>query len=173
MHLSSFAAPVVSSSQCVNAPESGGAQLTISGLQFGISEPSASLLLASALCSTTSWTSATSAACTSVSNAAGQVLGLRIAIAAIIGTGLSITFDASSTLSPTPSPTSSASPRCDYPPPCEVIGTVGRGKGLAVCFQPNLSDAGANKCSGIVAVNGGGGLHDRGLVELGRMLSLL
>jgi hypothetical protein len=120
MHSSFFAAPVVSSSQSVNAPESGGAQLTISGLQFGISELSASLSLASASCTTTSWTSATSAACTSMANTAGQVLGIRIVVAAIIGTGSSIVFDAS----PTPSLTPSPSPRCDDPPPCELVETI-------------------------------------------------
>ena len=108
-----FAAPVVSSSRTVNAPESGAAQLTISGLQFGLSEPSATLWLASASCSTTSWTSATSAVCTSVSSAAGPVNGLRIAVAAIVGTGSSVQFDVSLTPSPTSSPTSSPTPRCD------------------------------------------------------------
>jgi hypothetical protein len=48
------------------------------------------------------------------------VRGLRIVVAAIIGTGSSITFDAS----PTPSPTPSPSPRCDDPPPCELVGTA-------------------------------------------------
>ncbi len=77
-------------------------------------------------------------------------------------------FDAS----PTPSP----SPRCDDPQTSELLGTIRCLKGFVVCFQPNaagLSDAGANNCSVVLAVNAGGGLHDRGLVELGRMLSLL
>ena len=164
MHSSPFAAPVVSSSQSANAPESGGAQLTISGLQFGISEPSASLSLASASCSTTSWTSATSAACTRMSNTAGQAFGLRIVVAAIIGTGSSIVFDAS----PTPSP----SPRCDDPQPSELVGTIRCLKGFVVCSQPDdgLSDAGANSCSISLALDAGGGLHGWRLVELGHLL---
>jgi hypothetical protein len=133
MHSSPFAAPVVSSSESANAPESGGAQLTISGLQFGISEPSASLLLASASCSTTSWTSATSAACTSTSSAAGQVLGLRIVIAAVFGTGSSIVFDAS----PTPSPTPSPSPRRVDVRHASRSGTVRHVKAFVVCSQPD------------------------------------
>lgn len=137
MHWSFFAAPVVSSSQSMNAPESGGAQLTISGLQFGMSEPSATLWLASASCSTTSWTSVTSASCTSFSNAAGR-FGLRIVVAAIIGTGSSIVFDATPTPAPTPSPTPSPTPRCDGRSAATRARRDGVTlEGFAVCSQPD------------------------------------
>ena len=45
-------------------------------------------------------------------------------------------------------------------------------KEVVVCSQPDdgLSDAGANSCSIRLTLNASGGLHGRGLVELGHLL---
>ena len=110
------AAPVLSCAWPINAPTSGAAPVTVSGLQFGASEASATLWLAVASCSTASWTSSTSARCTSVSNPVGQVGGLRIAVAAVLGTGSSILIDADPTPGPTASPTLSPTEQPSAPP---------------------------------------------------------
>jgi len=89
------AAPVLSAARPSNSPQSGSASVLITGLAFANADPTASIELALASCSTASWSSVTSALCISTaSGTSGLAQGLSIAIAGVSGTGASIFFDA-------------------------------------------------------------------------------
>jgi hypothetical protein len=82
------AAPVVSTVS-VNAVQSGGGTVTISGLSFGTDgrTPTASLNTAE-LCGSTSWTSTTTAACTPQAYGGTAVLRTAVSLSAVVGTVL-------------------------------------------------------------------------------------
>jgi hypothetical protein len=71
-----------------NVPASGGASVTLGGLNYGATDPTATVSMSSAACSSTAWTCATAVTCraplgarssnalaVSVSRSVGTVLG--------------------------------------------------------------------------------------------------
>ena len=81
----SFDAPVASGVQ-LNAPHSGDGSVTVSGLGFGSVTYTATAAVASAACSTSSWTSGTSVACQAVSML-GEISTVQMTVGGVVGTG--------------------------------------------------------------------------------------
>jgi len=75
--------PVVTISSITNAPTSGFAGVTISGMSFGTSDFTASATLGNALCATTSWSTGTSLTC-----ASGYGSGAFVAVVANVNTNV-------------------------------------------------------------------------------------
>ena len=73
----SFDAPVASFVSSINTPLSGRGSVTVSGLNFGLAEYTASAAVGSEPCSTSSWMSATSISCRgpAVRSAGGELTG--------------------------------------------------------------------------------------------------
>jgi hypothetical protein len=79
------AAPVVSTAMA-NAVSSGSGTVTISGLSFGTSSPTATASLATAdVCSSTAWTSATTVACAPQAYS-GSAVRIAVSVSAVVGT---------------------------------------------------------------------------------------
>ena len=79
----SYDAPVVSSA-VLNAPWSGGAAVTVNGLNFGYSELTASSAVGGVLCGSSSWSSATSVVC-ETGPATSSRMG-EVTVSALVGT---------------------------------------------------------------------------------------
>ena len=89
----SFDGPVASGVQ-MNAPHSGDASVTVSGLNFGSSVYTATTAIGSAPCSTSMWTSGTSVAC-QMGIALAEAQTSELTVGGVVGTGYHIfTFDA-------------------------------------------------------------------------------
>ena len=95
-----FDAPVASF-VALNMPHSGQGSVTVSGLQFGLSEYTATGQLLSGVCSTTSWSSSTSVAClaSALWDAEGSVYDVmrvvQVTVGGIVGTSTeAFSFDA-------------------------------------------------------------------------------
>jgi hypothetical protein len=137
----SFDGAVVSEAR-LNAPFSGYASVTVSGLDFGVGEHTATAGLERAgsgdvgVCFSSSWTSATTLACLS-NESSDMLMGASVTVAAVSGTGKPIfSFDGALCLTPR------------YQLPC--------GSGLA-CAAPVVSKVAANAVpsgSGTVTISG-------------------
>jgi hypothetical protein len=80
-----YAAPVVSTA-AANAVSSGSGTVTISGLSFGTSSPTATASLATAdVCGSTAWTSATTVACAPRAYS-GSTVRTMVSVSAMVGT---------------------------------------------------------------------------------------
>jgi len=92
----SFDAAVVSSLFSRNLAQSGGAWVSISGLDFGNVDGTVSSSLSNPSCSSASWTSSTSASCRYLSSLLSVVdVSAKVTLAAVAGTGFSaFSFDA-------------------------------------------------------------------------------
>ena len=90
-----FAAPVVTHSEQVNGPTTGGVSVTMSGVNFGVSNltPTAQIMLT--LCATTSWSSTTGLVCAGASGGGvGALLGIAVTASSLVGSDTGIfTFD--------------------------------------------------------------------------------
>ena len=97
------AAPVASSA-ISNVPHTGGAAISLLGLNFALSDFTATALLSGGLCTTTSWTSKTMLYCISRPLLRGLASRLVIlSISSVISTGLrSFSFDAATLTHTTP-----------------------------------------------------------------------
>ena len=96
--LFTFDAPTVTAAAApgfgANAPATGGARPSLLGANFGAADPSASARLGVTACLTTTWQSATSAACAAPASA-GAGLAAGLTVAALAGTlPASFTIDA-------------------------------------------------------------------------------
>jgi len=90
----SFDSPVVTGAFARNGAATGGAIVTVSGLNFGVSDATLSNSLGSTACGTSSWTSLTSALCVHAA-ATGVAFASTIQVQSQIGTVTSVfTFDA-------------------------------------------------------------------------------
>ena len=82
------AAPVVSTATA-NAVSSGSGTVTISGLSFGTSSPTATAslytLATADVCGSTAWTSATTVACASRA-CSGSAVRIAVSVGAVVGT---------------------------------------------------------------------------------------
>jgi hypothetical protein len=80
------AAPVGSTSSA-NAAPSGGGAVTIGGMSFGPTDPTATASLSSKeVCSSTGWTSATTVACAPQSYGGSGVVRTVMSVSAVVGT---------------------------------------------------------------------------------------
>lgn len=90
----SYDTPVLSASLQANAPQSNGALVTITGLNFGYSSGTSTASLAETACTTTSWSSGTSVICTGKPGYQSSVR-IGLTLAGVSGTALNMfTFDA-------------------------------------------------------------------------------
>ena len=86
-------APVVSYEVPVNAATSGGATVTISGLRFGVNDPTPTgHAVVEAECGTTSWSSATTAQCLLSAPATLSTSYSKVTVGAVVGTKASSVF---------------------------------------------------------------------------------
>ena len=92
------AAPVVSEVKQSNVPMSGGAYVTLTGLNFGMYgfTPTAAVQKQGDLgCSSSSWTSDTTMACRTAATTSAKQRYVKVTVGAIVGTrvGFAFTYD--------------------------------------------------------------------------------
>ena len=95
------AAPVASAYAPGNAVKSGGATVTISGLNFGAYSFTASLAATGVdMCGTASWTSGTTVECRMIAATAVKTSYAKVTVGAVVGTrvGVYFTFDGTAEL---------------------------------------------------------------------------
>ena len=82
-----FAAPVVTHTDMSNGPTTGGASLTLSGVNFGESDLTPTLHIMVTVCDTTSWSSSTGLVCENAGGSGvGGFLSVRVTSAVLEGT---------------------------------------------------------------------------------------
>ena len=92
----SFDAPAASFAR-LNVPESGQWSVTVSGLSFGLSEYTATVIFVPQACVTSAWTSSTSLSCLGSygRSSGGETATTEVTVAGFVGTGLELfSFDA-------------------------------------------------------------------------------
>jgi len=90
----SFDPPTVTSSAALNSPVTAGTTITISGVNFRVSDTSSTVLLGVTTCSTTSWRSDTSVVCAVPAGQPTLSANTNFLINGVVGTGLSLfTYD--------------------------------------------------------------------------------
>ena len=83
----------------LNAPFTGGASLTVLGLSFGDFDYTATSMVGSPTCATSSWTSSTSVMCMAAAGS-DDPSSAEVTVASVVGTILSsFTFDGEYTVS--------------------------------------------------------------------------
>ena len=83
-----FAAPVLSRAAVANSPASGGASLTLSGVNFGVDDLSLTAHVMLSVCGTTQWSSSTGLVCRVWNGGAsvGAVPSVRVTVGGVAGT---------------------------------------------------------------------------------------
>ena len=80
-------APLVTHSDMTNGPASGSANITLSGVNFGENDLTATAHVMVTVCKTSSWSSATGLVCESpVGSGVGGFLSVRVTSAVLVGT---------------------------------------------------------------------------------------
>lgn len=89
------AAPVVTHTDQVNAPGTGGISLTLSGVNFGESDVTPTVQIMTTVCDTASWSTTTGLVCDIAGGSdVGSLLSVRVSSAALTGTATgSFTYD--------------------------------------------------------------------------------
>lgn len=89
------AAPVVSHTDQINSPASGGSSVLLSGVNFGESDLTATAHILVTVCETTSWSSSTGLVCESAGGSGvGTLLSVHVTASSLVGTDTDVlTYD--------------------------------------------------------------------------------
>ena len=90
-----ISAPVVTETKSINGPVSGGVSVTLSGVNFGQSDPSPTAHVMMTVCRTTAWSSTTGLVCGGDSGSGvGTLLSVRVTVGELVGTDTGVfTYD--------------------------------------------------------------------------------